>query len=196
MVRVATDALGSTEPSSSPAPRRFSPVRDARSRRIPVLYAGADLACALGETVFHDLPDDAASPAEVFLSDLLSLRAGTITTTGDVVLADLTDDTLARYGYSRADVVDTPPREYPTTRRWGQHVWDTTACAGLAWNSRRSPDRLSFMLFVAAPRAADRPRTLDRRHLQVASPPLPLCDGDGLAAVMEAATARNVTVIL
>ena len=91
MVRVAVDQLGSTEPSSSPAPRRFSPVRDENSRRVPVLYTGADLACALGETVFHDLGDDPSSPAEVFRADLLALRAGTIAVTVDCQVADLTD---------------------------------------------------------------------------------------------------------
>lgn len=58
------------------------------------------------------------------------------------------------------------------------------------------PDRLSFMLFVSAPRPADRSRALNRRQLQVAAPPLPLYDGHGLSAVMEAAAARNVTVVL
>ena len=197
MVRVAVDQLGSTEPSSSPAPRRFSPVRDDNSRRVPVLYAGADLACALGETVFHDLGDDPASPAEVFRADLLTLRAATIAVTVDCQVADLTDEALARYGYRRDEVIDTPADSYPITRRWGQHAWDTTSCAGLVWNSRRSPQRLSFMFFVNPPRASDRRRALFRReHLDVVSPPKPLYDGDGLAAVMVAAAERNVTIIV
>jgi len=197
MVRVAVDQLGSTEPSSSAAPRRFSPVRDVASRRVPVLYAGADLECALGETVFHDLPDDTRAPAEVFRSDLLALRAGTIAVRVGGVLADLTVDALAGYGYRRGEVIDTPPDAYPVTRLWGQHAWETTRCAGLVWNSRRSPERLSFMLFVNPPQASDRRRALIRRqHLEVVSPPLPLYDGDGLAAVMTAAAHRNVTVIV
>jgi hypothetical protein len=52
------------------------------------------------------------------------------------------------------------------------------------------------MLFVAPPAPADRSRALGRRQLGVVNPPLPLYDGDGLAAVMEAAAARNVTVVL
>ena len=172
-------------------------MRDDTSHRVPVLYAGADLACALGESVFHDLPDDLQHPAEVFRADLLSLRAATITVTTDANLADLTDDALAGYGYTRVDVIDTPASGYPTTRRWAQHAWDTTECAGLVWNSRRSPELLSFMLFVNAPRPADRHRALRRRRqIEVVSPPLPLYDGDGLTAVMNAAAARNVTVVV
>lgn len=197
MVRVAVDHLGSTEPSDSPAARRFSPIRDARSRRVPVLYAGADLACALGETVFHDLADDPAHPGEVFHADLLTLRAGTIAVKIDAVLADLTDAALARYGAERGEVIDTAAGEYRLTRRWAQHAWDTTTSVGLVWNSRRSPDRLSFMMFVDPPRRNDRLRALDRRgDLDVVSPPVPLHDGEGLAAVMAAAADRNVTVIM
>jgi hypothetical protein len=196
MVRVAIDNVGSTEPSIAPALRRFSPVRNGHSRRVPVLYAGADLACALGETVFHDLPDDAAVPAEVFRADLLTLRASTVAPDVALELADLTDAALASYGHARSDVIDTPPDAYPVTGRWGQHVWNTTTCAGVVWNSRRSSDRLSFMLFVGAPRAADRARAVDRLRLQVVRPALPLYEGAGLTAVMDAASERNVTVIV
>jgi hypothetical protein len=197
MVRIAVDQLGSTEPSSSPAPRRFSPVRDRNSRRVPVLYAGGDVGCALGETVFHDLGDDPSSPAEVFRADLLALRAGTIAVAIECQMADLTDDALVGYGYRRDEVIDTAVNGYPITRRWGQHAWETTSCSGLVWNSRRSPGRLSFMLFIDPPRAADRERALScRRQLDIVSPPIPLYDGDGLAAVMEAAAERNVTVIV
>jgi hypothetical protein len=197
MVRVAVDHLGSTEPSSSAAGRRFSPVRDRNSRRVPVLYAGVDLVCALGETVFHDLTDDPGFPGEVFRADLLALRASTIAVGVDLELADLTDAALGSYGYRREEVIDTTPDCYPITRRWGQLAWDTTNCVGLVWNSRRTPDRLSFMLFVNPPQRADRTRALGRRqHLDVASPPLSLHDGDGLAAVMAAAAERNVTLIV
>jgi hypothetical protein len=197
MVRVATDNLGSTEPSTSVAARRFSAVRDVGSRRVPALYAGADLGCALGETVFHDLPDDPTSPAEVFRADVLTLRAGTIALKVDVELADLTDAALARYGCGRDEVIDTGTGEYRVIRLWAQHAWDTTMCAGLVWNSRRSPERLSFMLFVDPPRLADRPRAISRkRHLDVVSPPVPLYDGTGLASVMDVAAERNVTVIV
>ena len=197
MVRVAIDNLGSTEPSTSTSARRFSPVRDASSHRVPVLYAGADLACALGETVFHDLSDDPSSPDEVFRADLLSLRASAIALTVDVELADLTDAALERYGYGRELVINTATEEYVVTRLWGQHAWDKTTCSGLVWNSRRSPGRLAFMLFVDPPRPADRARAISRKHdLDVVSPPVSLYDGAGLASVMDVAASRNVTVIV
>ena len=101
------------------------------------------------------------------------------------------------YGVSRDQVVATPPGEYGLTRKWGQVTWDTTSYAGLVWNSRRSPNRLSYMLFVDPTDVADRPRSADRRRdLSVQDPPLLLADGPGLGAVMTAATARNVTVVI
>lgn len=164
---------------------------------MPVLYAGEDLGCALGETVFHDLDDDPTVPAEIFRADLLNLRAGTITTGRAMDVADLTDAALARYGASRDEVATTPSGDYEVTRQWGQLTWDTTGYAGLVWNSRRSPDRLSYMVFVDPAGAGDRRRAADRRgDLCVVGPPLPLADGPGLGAVMAAATARNVTVVI
>jgi hypothetical protein len=133
----------------------------------------------------------------VFRADLLALRAGTIAVGINCQMADLTDDALVGYRYRRDEVIDSPVDEYTITRRWGQHAWRTTGYAGLVWNSRRGPERLSFMLFVDPPRAADRQRALSRRpHLEVVSPPIPLYDDDGFAAVMAVAAERNVTVIV
>jgi hypothetical protein len=151
----------------------------------------------LGETVFHDLGDDPTSPAEIFSADLVALRAGTLTAARPLDLADLTDAALAGYGVTREQVVTTPPGEYALTREWAERAWDTTRYAGLVWNSRRSPDRLSYMLFVDPVGVGDRPRAADRkRDLTVKDPPLPLADGPGLGAVMTAASTRNVTVVI
>jgi hypothetical protein len=191
------DNLGTSEPSASPALRRFSPVLDADGVRVPALYAGDSLACALGETVFHDLPDDPAAPAEIFRADLRPLRAGYLTVARDLELVDLTDPELGRLGLAHGDVIDTPPRDYSITATWGQAAWDHTAAAGIVWNSRRKADRLAYLLFVDPHRGGDKKRAADRRRdLTVDDPPTPLWDGDGLGAVLTAATDRNVTVIL
>lgn len=38
---------------------RFSPIQDVHGNPIPTLYGGTTLACALMETVFHDVPHTA-----------------------------------------------------------------------------------------------------------------------------------------
>ncbi len=197
LTRVAIDNLGTTEPSISAAPRRFSPVNDAAGAPVPVLYAGDSLECALGESVFHDLPDDVSAPAAVFRADLLTLRAGVFTLARDLELADLTDAALTALGVDREDVIAAPAADYPVTVSWAQAAWDRTDAAGLVWNSRRSRDRLAYLLFVDPPRPADRPRSARRRtDLVVSVPPLPLYDGTGLGQVQTAASARNVTVVM
>lgn len=192
LVRVSTDALGTTEPSSSAIARRFSPVR-AGQTNVPVLYAGADLGCALGETVFHDLDDNSAVPQEVLRSDLLTLRAGTLTLLRDVVVGDLRDPALAYYGVHRTQVTATSVADHAVTQRWAQHAWDAGVVDGLVWNSRRSPDRLAYLLFMPAKGARGVRR---RRDVDASGPPLPLFDGVGLGEVMTAASARNVTLVI
>ena len=41
-------------------PTRFAPIRDAKGKVVPYLYGGSTLDCAIFETVFHDVPVDAA----------------------------------------------------------------------------------------------------------------------------------------
>lgn len=189
---MCTDALGTTEPSSADTARRFSPVRTGVGN-VPVLYAGEDLGCALGETVFHDLDDDPAVPQEVLRSDLLTLRAGTMELRREILVADLRDATLSSYGVTRAQVVATPPSGYPVTREWAQLAWDAGGVDGLVWNSRRSPSRLSYLLFMPAAGARGVRR---RRDVDAAAAPVPLFDGPGLGELMTAATERNVTVVI
>ena len=195
-MRVMTDQVGATEGSTSPAARRFSPVYDAGQQIVPVIYAGATLGCALGETVFHDLADAPSTLGVIYRADLLALRAGHVTVTTAIRIADLTDLALGALGYDRAEVVGTPPADYAVTRRWAQHVWDGTDCHGIVWNSRRSPGAEAVLLFLDAPAATDRGRTLTRRRLTIWAPPLPLHDGDGFTAVLTSASDRNVTVVL
>lgn len=197
LTRVAVDHLGTTEPSASTSPRRFSPVYDSAGRVVPVLYAAEDLDCALGETVFHEAPDDPTVPWEVYRADLLAVRAGFLVLTRDITVADLSDAALTALGCSRADVVDPAFDDYGLTRTWGQAVWDRTAAQGIRWNSRRSGSRLAYLLFVGAPSQRDAGRTCDRRRdLDVDRPPLPLSIDPGLGLVMTAATARNITLVM
>ena len=195
MVRVAIDNLGTTEPSTLPRPRRFSPVHDSRGAVVPVLYAGDSFTCALGETVFHDLPDDETTDASVLRADLLTVRAGFFTVTRDIEL-DLTDASLRRLRVAGARVVDTPPTSYDDTVAYARAAWRSTRAAGLVWNSRRHRTGRAYLLFVDPPRAADGRRAVDRRRdLAVTSPPLPLHDGRGLELVLTAATDRGVAIV-
>lgn len=111
----------------------------------------------------------------------------------ELVLANLRDAALAGYGTTCATVTATTPADDPVTRQSAQLAWDAGGLDGLACNSRRSADRLSYVLFMptGGPRGVWR-----RRDLDAAGPPLPLFDGPGLGAVMTAASYRNVTIVI
>lgn len=194
LTRIAHDAVGATEPSTSVTPRRFSPIEDSLGI-VPVLYAGQDLECALGETVFHDLDDDDAHAQSVMRADFMMVRASVLEVQRDCVIADLTDSALTRIGFHRDEIVNTDatPDTYRTTVLWAQYVWDVTDFSGLVWNSRRYRGGLAFMFFMRP----DDKRSLHReRDLNSVNRPMPLYDGSGFGHVQTVASARNVTIIL
>lgn len=196
VVRISRDGRGAHEGNRGIRLSRFGPVHDASTgRTVPILYAGEDIWCALAETVFHDVPDNPAIGAIVHLRDLVDMRASYLTTPL-LRLADLTDDALVRYGTSRDKVTGTSRHQYAETRLWAQDVWDRTRLNGLVWNSRRSPDRLSFMLFLRDPDESGdlAPDRCVNRYSLDCDQPLPLHSGGGLDLVAQAALDRNVTL--
>lgn len=155
------------------------------------------MACALGETVFHDLPDDPNVSAAVLRADLLTLRAGSFELARDLEVLDLTDAALQGLRTSRADVISTSPARYAETVAYAREAWSATEVSGIVSNSRRSVEHLAYLLFVDPVRTQDKPRAVDRRaDLIVTAPPLPLHDGPGLAHVLVAATTRGVSVLI
>lgn len=121
-------------------------------------------------------------------TSLIRQRASTLRADRDLALVDFTDPALRRLGLTRTQLTATDPTQYPTTARWGSYVHHLADNVdGLAWNSRRDPNRaLAVMLF------ADR---VERGTLDIDEPPLPLIDGPGYQRVLEVATALNVTII-
>lgn len=197
LVRVANDVLGATEPSVSTNPTRFTPVyRDTGSSTevVPVLYAGEDLGCALGETVLRGQSDNVLIRATLLSHVLGPVRASFLETTEPAHLADLRDPALHKYGVKREDVVGCSPAHYDTTRLWSQSVWETTDYQGLVWNSYRSPSLLSFAFFIDTAAALTEPRCLWRRHLS-ATTPMPLASSPGIDLVVEECARRNVILV-
>lgn len=191
--RVMIDQLGSTEPSTSTTPTRFTPVRDGAGSVVPALYLGDSLACALCETVLRGQGDSRVLTGRLESYRINTHRASELRLERDVVLADLRDQALVGIGLTRGDVI-TDPTRYPETVRWSQHVWDTTDHSGLVWNSYRNPGRLSYLLFVdPAERWTDR-RWVRRRALS-AGRPLVLNSAEGRLAVMRECRALNIVYV-
>lgn len=126
---------------------RFSPIRNAEGQPIPTLYAGATLACALMETVFHDVPH---VPGFKSLDRARFIRQvhSTLTLFQPLQLVDLASIPLRRLGISRRQLIDTEKDTYPVTRRWAEaiHMQCPTA-QGLSWISRQDDSARALMLF-------------------------------------------------
>lgn len=126
---------------------RFSPIRNAEGQPIPTLYAGASLACALMETVFHDVPH---VPGFKSLDRARFIRQvhSTLTLRQPLQLVDLASIPLRRLGISRRQLIDTEKDTYPLTRRWAEAIHTQCPSAqGLSWISRQDDSARALVLF-------------------------------------------------
>ena len=126
---------------------RFSPICNAEGQPIPILYAGASLACALMETVFHDVPH---VPGFKSLDRARFIRQvhSTLTLRQPLQLVDLASIPLRRLGISRRQLIDTEKDTYPLTRRWAEAIHTQCPSAqGLSWISRQDDSARALVLF-------------------------------------------------
>lgn len=150
------------------------------------LYGSEDLAGAVSETVFHDLP---AGGRERFLrvEALAPMMVSTLSPRRALRLASLHGHGLRRLGATRAQLIDSDADQYPALAAWGQALHDCPAEPdGLVWRSRHYDDAYALLLF------GDRVR---RRDLEVVEPPLALAVGRGLERIMELAERAGLTLV-
>lgn len=126
---------------------RFSPIQDGQGQAIPILYGGTTLACALMETVFHDVPH---TPG--FKSFDKAKLAGQVHSTVQVKaplqLVDLASVPLRKLGVTRKQLIDTEKEQYPGTRKWAMAIHGQCSKAqGLSWVSRQDDSARAVMLF-------------------------------------------------
>lgn len=126
---------------------RFSPIQTRAGIAIPTMYGGSSLACAVFETLFHDI--DPAEPFKTFRLDKLDLYSYSIVapnspfSTGTFFTPD-----LMKVGCDRRSLIDTPPSTYGQTRQWAVAAHEDNASVdGLLWTSRRHDGEKCFMLF-------------------------------------------------
>jgi len=128
-------------------PTRFAPIRDAAGRVVPYLYGGSTLDCAIFETVFHDVPIDAADKF-VDLDDFAQRGHGKLVPNRDLKLVDLTSEGLHRLKVPKEELITCPSRDYPTTALWAQALHHRFADVdGLLWMSRQRDRDCALVLF-------------------------------------------------
>lgn len=128
-------------------PTRFAPIHDVRGRVVPYLYGGSSLDCAIFETVFHDVPIEAADKF-VDLDNFAQRAHGQLVPTRDLQLVNLTSDGLHRLKVPKAELITSPAADYLQTAPWAQALHrQYPLLDGLLWMSRQRDRDHAVLLF-------------------------------------------------
>ena len=128
-------------------PSRFAPLVRPGRPCIPTAYLAQSFECAVHETVFHDIPHDAARKT-LDVDAIRSLRYAAVATRADVVLAALFEPDLNRWGLSRRDLIDTFASQYVRTADWAIAIHGAHHdVGGLVWTSRRCDPERAYVFF-------------------------------------------------
>lgn len=126
---------------------RFSPIKNSAGAFVPTIYAGSSIACALMESVFHDV---AYAPGfKPFPRAKLDLQVhSVIQTVEPLKLVDLGTLALRKLGIPRNQLIDTENTEYEITQRWAErfHAQDSSV-QGIRWTSRQDDSSSAVVLF-------------------------------------------------
>ncbi len=127
-------------------PSRFAPLF-LGSDPVPTQYLATDYECAVHETIFHDVPIDELNKT-VGVDNIKPLAHSVIELKRDIVLVPLFAPDLARWGVSRADLIDTTAVDYRTTAQWAFAIHQSRLDAhGLIWTSKRCDPQQAALLF-------------------------------------------------
>lgn len=166
---------------------RFSPIVDEHGQPIPTLYGGATMACALMETVFHDVPHTAGFKT-FDKGKLVEQVHSTVQLAQALELVDLASVALRKLGVTRKQLIDTEKDQYPLTRQWAAAIHRQCPQAqGLSWVSRQDDSARAVVLFGdRIPQGVLRPNDLSRSLLD---------DGDTYDAVLDVAERIGVCIV-
>ena len=129
------------------AASRFSPIHDVAGPCIPSLYAADTFACAVFETVFHDIPFNAKLKT-VRLAKIMDRSHSIIVPNRDLTLITLHAPDLAAWTIARKLLIDTLPSGYANTARWAAALQRHMPKAdGLIWTSRPHDPEQAMLFF-------------------------------------------------
>jgi hypothetical protein len=167
-------------------PSRFGPLHLADGTPIPTLYAATTVAGALSESVFHDIPYRGRGK-RILVGRLSGQAFSTLIVDRPLRLVHLAGLGLRRLGVRRRDLIESGPGSYDRTGEWALALHGSPATpSGLVWVSRQDDTARAVLLF------GDR---VPAGSLRVASAPVSLDEGAGLALVDDAATLAAITVV-
>ena len=128
-------------------PTRFAPIRDRKGKVVPYLYGGSTRDCAIFETVFHNVPVDAADKS-VDLDEFAQRGHGHVVAARDLRLVDLTSEGLHRLKVPKDELITSPARDYADTAKWAQALHrQFSDVDGLIWMSKQRDRDRALLLF-------------------------------------------------
>jgi len=152
---------------------------------VPVLYAAETMDAAIAEVLFRNVP---VRGTERFIQaeDLKGLGISVVTPQRDLALIELFGHGLRRLEVTADELTSTITADYPRTVAWAERLYKSAPRAdGLVWMSRQFNAAQALMLF------GDR---VEQNDLQ-GGESLGLSHGEGLALVLAAASAAEITII-
>ena len=95
-------------------PTRFAPFDDDAGKIVPSLYASSTFRAAIHETIFHDIPANAATKT-VRVREVHLRTHSQIELVRDLWLVQLRNPTLGRWDISRNELISSSPAQYGHT---------------------------------------------------------------------------------
>jgi hypothetical protein len=150
------------------APTRFAPIfEEDDTTPVPTLYVGATRECAFHERLFHDLPLT-GSGRFIRFDRIGNLHYCELRSTTPLTIVQLFAPDLARWGMTRANLIESKPPTYRRTARWAEAIYRRfPAVQGFMWSSRFCEPDASLMFFGSripndALQMASEPRAITR----------------------------------
>lgn len=147
LYRVHSDKFDAVQFNPGLGNARFSPIADQTGTQIPTIYAANNLAVALMETVFHDIPHTAGLKT-YDVNKLTGRVVSVLEVTQNLQLAKLTGPSARKLGISEAELIHSTADCYPQTRQWAEAIHSQYPdIHGLVWVSRQHSDGKAYLLF-------------------------------------------------
>ena len=193
-MRVHPHLFGSSEFDRRSTQFRFSPLQFG-GQRPAVAYCGEDDAAVLSETLFHtvDTTGGSGRPRQVYLTKYIAWQWSPIAFERALTLIRIDDPGLASIGVTRAQLVESDQRSYPSITQWGQRLLAVEPDAdGLLWYSRQAPGRLAVLLLESG---KGRSGGVYRADVHGTGPSVPFLSAQGLERLDQVADDLDITVI-
>ena len=125
---------------------RFAPLFQADGMPVHTYYSASTVEYAVMESVLHDVP--LYPPGTFELDRLRYFQVVQLRIPYDLKFVSFHTLYLAKMAISRAELVDSPPEDYPRTRAWAQAAYlQQPTAQGIGYGSRRHDAARCMMLF-------------------------------------------------